>query len=390
MTTSHLTEDQLNELILRYYAGEKVADLIAAYDLRVAPNRIPSLFPPFVLEELPCPYCGRPLLQNAPTRTAYQSGHGVAPPFCPACGHQAHERCGCNGCHLKQLEKQREADRINRLIIERLRRRPRHEPIKVDDISFRDAVHLVALARVGLLEDSDEIQALREHSHALRCTQESGLSIVRELYERELVDLSFANAPGQITTDAEGRLDSDWAEVRLQLQLGRDAEESITVLRNMEARLGRRSAWPDHWKHEALPLWYELALDEVLPYLAMRLRDHHYEPRFGEKTIHVFRSLLERHSVYEIFNFIWGGVRDAASYQVRHSVSRRQAANAVLGNCQRRAERAIAEGWIVKHFRRDPKVPQSECTSFYANFVMRLGERFFSQSPSEHHCNLPS
>ena len=205
-----------------------------------------------------------------------------------------------------------------------------------------------------------------------------------------MVDLSFANAPGQITADADGRLESHWDEVRLQLQLGRDTEESITVLRNIEARLGRRSAWPDHWKDEALPLWYELALDEVLAYLAMRLRDHHYEPRFGEKTVQVFRCLLERYSVYEIFNFIWSGVRDAASYQVRHGVSRRQAANAVIGNCQRRAERAMAEGWVVKPYRRDPRVPQSECTSLYANVVMRLGERFLSQPPSTHHCNLPS
>lgn len=382
MTTQKLTEEQLEDLISRYYSGERVATLIEAYALNVPPGKITTLFPPVVLEDLNCPHCRIPMLRDPPARSALKSGQGLAPPFCRTCGHRDLPNCQCIGCETIRAQRKREAEEANHSVIERLRRSPRHPCVGIDDLSLRDAVHLVALARVGRREDSDQIDALSEHPMALRCTTRASETVVRELYELGALDLSFANAPGVISADGLRRMQIDWSVVRFQFRLGSDVEENIDALHRVEERLRNRSLWLDRWRREILSLWYELALDELLAYLGMRMVEHHFEPRFGAKTTQVLGTLLEQYSVYEIFNFLWAAVRDAAAYQVRHHTSRRQAANAVIGICQRRAERALAEGWTVKPFRRDPKVPQSECTSLFANVVTRIGERFLAVPPS--------
>lgn len=381
MTTQTLTEEQIEDLMSRYYSGERVSNLIEEFSLTVPPSRITTLFPPLVLEDLHCPYCRMPMLQDAPTRSTLKTGHGLTPPFCSSCGHRERPSCQCIGCDGERAQRQRAAEEANRCLIAQLRRSSLHPCVDINALPLRDAVHLVALCRVGRREDSDQIDPLSEHPLALRCTQRASETVVRELYELGALDISFSNAPGTICADGHGRTQLDWSATRFQLRLGSSAAESIAALHQIEGRLSNRCLWLDRWTRETLDLWYELAIDELLAYLEMRMVDHHFEPRFGAKTVQVLRMLLEQYSVYQIYNFVWSAVRDAAAYQVRHHTSRQQAANTVIGSCQRRAERALAEGWVVKPFRRDPKVPQSECTVLFANVVTRIGERFLSVPP---------
>lgn len=42
---SHLSEEKIQELIIRYYEKEKVSDLIAEYNLNLRPNELVRNFP---------------------------------------------------------------------------------------------------------------------------------------------------------------------------------------------------------------------------------------------------------------------------------------------------------------------------------------------------------
>jgi hypothetical protein len=382
MPIQELTEEQLNDLIWRYYSGSIIVTLIQEFRLNVSPGKITTLFPPFVLEDQICPYCMIPMLMAPPTRTALNSGRSLPPAYCSNCGHRQRPNCLCIGCEEQRAQRKLADEEANRSLIARLRRTPLHPCVDIDDISLRHAVNLVALSRLGRREDSDEIDALSKHALALRCTNRASETVIRELYELGALDFSLENTPGVISEDGLREKQLDWSEIRFQLRLGSDVEENIAALNRLVERLSNRSGWLDRWKLEILDLWYELAIDELLAYFAMRMVEHHFKPCFGGKTIHMLRNLLNQYSVEEIYNFTMSAVKDAAAYQVRTRAPKWQAGNAAIGYCQRRAERASANGWTIESFKRNPKVPQSECTTVYTDVVTRLGKRFYTVPPS--------
>jgi hypothetical protein len=51
-----------------------------------------------------------------------------------------------------------------------------------------------------------------------------------------------------------------------------------------------------------------------------------------------------------VYSFIWRAAKDAAAFYVRERVTKRHAANTVVGAIERSAERAVANGWDVKDF----------------------------------------
>jgi len=92
----------------------------------------------------------------------------------------------------------------------------------------------------------------------------------------------------------------------------------------------------------------------------------------GDKTHHVILGLLESFSPAQIYMFIWRAVKDAAAYFVRAPTNRNRAANSAIGRIQRQAERAIAENWQIKSFRRDRRAPISMVGHVLYRAALRL------------------
>src|ERR1044072_2025397 len=93
---SHLTVEQINQLIQRYYAGERIKHLIAEYRLNIGASELVKLFPPKICEELFCPYCTNTnLIRRYESR---QSTYNTSNPFCPTCYHIIDSPCNCGNC----------------------------------------------------------------------------------------------------------------------------------------------------------------------------------------------------------------------------------------------------------------------------------------------------
>jgi hypothetical protein len=70
--------------------------------------------------------------------------------------------------------------------------------------------------------------------------------------------------------------------------------------------------------------------------------------------------------------------KDAAAFFMREDVARPHAANTVPGSIQRQAERALAERWQVKPFRRDRRLPLSKLGHTLYTFALRLPDDGFT------------
>lgn len=89
-------------------------------------------------------------------------------------------------------------------------------------------------------------------------------------------------------------------------------------------------------------------------------------------------SVLQNFSVAQVYNFIWRAGRDAAAFYQRGGVTRSHAANTVIGTIQRNADRARAEEWDVKPYRRDRRAPRSMVSEVLFDTALQVGELAFN------------
>ncbi len=378
-----LSTELIEELMGRYYAGERVSDLIREFGLIVSPPNITSLFPKITLEDVVCQFCNVPMTLDPPSRAALcKKNVRTAIPYCQKCGHQDSADCLCSVCVLERQKRILEIECKQRKLLDDSYVSCTYLRKLAEQISIHDAVSLVSLTRVGRYEDTDRISALCNHAHALCCRPDSARSIVIELYMAGYLDIA-SNVKNQSTAVTRNNISgSDITDIEWQLVLGSGISANLSAVSYLEKRLHDFDTHPTHWVASTVDLWRELALEELLAYLELRLAEHHFAPCIGEKTRTVLLNLLNDFPIYKIYNFIWGAVTNAAAYQVRSGVSRQQAANTVVGNCQKKAERAKAEGWNVKDYKRDPRLPGSARMSLFANVVTGIGERVFSEVPN--------
>lgn len=97
---------------------------------------------------------------------------------------------------------------------------------------------------------------------------------------------------------------------------------------------------------EALELWKEIAVAECIEYLQYQLDKVNFEFTPGEKTYKTFEIILNDFSVSQIYGIIWRSVADASKLYLEKGISKKHAANSVIGACERYAERAKINGGI--------------------------------------------
>ncbi len=377
-----LSDEQLHQLMDRYYGGEKVSDLIKEFGLTVGLNNIATLFPKISLDDSPCPYCEAPMVMEAQSRTAVQHGITWATAHCETCGHHAGDYCNCSGCRMIHERQAADTKARKQQILLDFSKGPRNEPVEIESMPVLDALNLAALSRIGRHEDSDRICSLPKLSSTLSCQPATDRQIMEDLLSARYIDVDPKSSIEAVGLFPERKPSVDVGQLKWVLNLGRNEEENLALISELENWLHHLSPIEEPMLTQCIDIWRQLALEELLAYLALKMREHRLEPRFGEKTESVLLRVLEQFPIFKIYNFIWGAVRDSAAYRQRDGVTMRHAANTVIGNCQRRAEHALAEGWVVKDYRRDWRLPLSTRTDIFQNVVTPLGDRFYSEPPS--------
>ena len=157
-------------------------------------------------------------------------------------------------------------------------------------------------------------------------------------------------------------------------------KDNISSLQSMIGEIVCMPEFFDTYSLEIKQLCEEVALQECLAYLDYQLTARHFVFSPGEKTKAVFNKLLQKYSVAQMYNFIYMACRYASDKYQKRQIPKKQAANLIPGVVQRYGERAEAEGWEIKSYKRDFNLPQSELSVVLYDVILGKPDGGFNLS----------
>src|SRR6185436_8693 len=321
-----------------------------------------------------CVNCGKPYV----LRSREDLRHGV----------WRYRKQPCDQCQeSERLEAQRAGEEQRRL---------RYAAIKADIterqasawwgdprlLSFEDAVFLLAVFRAGGSEDLLYVAPQSDFALPLSPTTTFDRRILLQLYQRGILAVHPGSKPDSILGNTAEPFASFFTlKVHWLLPVPATGPSTARYLEDLETLLKSPADWPDDWAADAPELHRVIAFEECLEYLRLSLEEHGFESQPGEKLSLVMRSVLRQFSIAQVYNFIWRAARDAAAFYVRERTSKTHARNIVPGSIQRMAERAVAEKWAVKPYRRDRRAPESQVSHVLFTMALQLPEGGFNTVP---------
>lgn len=383
----HLTMLQIESLMNKYYNGVKASDIIKEYNIDTTSSKLYTLFPPIICEDIICPVCNEPMYKERDSKSSYS--WNKKKPFCAICGHTDEIICKCNYC-IAEREKVRKLNEERKVRILQEKREKIKKvydlnivPVNYSDLNFREKVFLGALLRTSLSEDMEVILPLNDAERELAPT----IGYIKEI-------LSYLIGRGVISVDSNSSIDSflDSNEEKdiefpnvyyitmVKYRINIVGDEDI---KNILSKIINPKSFSDADKEDALNIWKEIALEECIEYFEYQMKSVRFDFNIGEKTIAIFKDLLENFSVSQIYGIIYKSVANATKYYQESSVSKKQAANSVIGGCQRYAERAMINNWELAKYSRIKELPQSMISEFFFDRVIGVGSLGFNMPPSE-------
>jgi SEC-C motif len=253
------------------------------------------------------------------------------------------------------------------------------DPLSIEQLTLADATTLMALLRSQTGETFARTIPLAKWADPFAPTDDIAIEWVRRLFTNGLVLIHPDSA-----MDAFSWEDDDPARFYIDrvcyyvTGAGDTGERAIQAVDALTATF-RDGPWPESWRSEWTEVWRELAVAECIAYLLLCLGEHNLPFKVGEKTVTVLKDMLETFSIGQAYMFIWRAARDAAAYMVRERVPAARAANSAVGNMQRGMERARAEGWQVKAFGRDRRLPVSAVSHTFFTVAMQVPDFMTAQ-----------
>lgn len=386
---AHLSELQIQSLIARYYSNEKIQVLLHEYQIDCIPCHFHLLLPPETLDGQKCRHCDIPLVRKRVSRSSLK--YRDVATSCPQCGHSDGRRpCHCEHCledrrQFAQMVREAKEEKI-RAFCHTTWPTDVHQPA-AQDLVLRAAVALLALARTCLFVDEvdgDEsspscmtLESLADATIPLAPRGDLASFLLGELGAQGLIAISDLSPPDAFTFE-EGELRSYYPSRVWWLLTVEDPEHLLFEI----SRLAQNAAeWPSHWEQGVKDVWVEIALAECKEYFRHSAEEREL-PEAGEKSTEtMLRYLLESYSVAQCYRIIWTGAQRASDFLVRKRCSRKHAANYMIGECQRWADRARAENWEVKPFKRDFNLPRSAISHVFFDVFLKIGEDGFNCVP---------
>lgn len=356
-------------MIHRYYKGEKTADLLKEYGVGGTPQKFVGRLPEFYGDDR-CPYCfGMPMIYSSDKRG--NSGDVVLKRdgYCARCGHKngTHKKCRCDNC------KQSEIDILERQIAAYIQKQ------KSNDDYQQTSPYVKLLLSAILRSGQDEFDVFLIHprfelkNHALAPTGFIGI-IINYLESEGWLRFSQTTSDDSIVIK-NGKITSYYPLLTTyRLNVGDDFTLIEEVMNPETSSL---------ISYTNLLLWVEIAFYECMEYLEHQLAEYRLPNNIGPKTETVMRDGLKIFSTSQMFNFIWGAVKDAAALYQKGGITKPHAVNTIPGSIQRRMDKTISEGWEVKGYGRNYNLPQSILADMLFNKVLMIGDKGFAVCPTK-------
>lgn len=379
----HLSDDQIDELLKKYYQKASISKLIKEYHLNVTSHKFASILP---LEIKPtdsvCEYCGGKLLLKHLSRCLSPNHKYV----CVNCNHSLNDDdCVCKFCEEKRQQLIQEEEekkalkeyRIKEYLRSRLEVKEEYH-VDFDELTFIQKVYLGALLRGGIYEDYSCIKSIISLTTPLAPTYKFVEDIISELTKKSIIVI-HPNTDIDCFSDIDIENDHFCYQVYKVLWYLNVKSSHLERIPLIDSIIN-----PDFEfdKDEALKLWRNIALNECTEYLIYNIRRvFNIEFSVGEKTISVINDLLKYYSVSQIYYIIYNSTSKALRYKEEYNVSKNHAANTIIGNMQSLGERALNKGWVLEKYSRNRDCPQSLISKFFFERILRIDEGGFNLKP---------
>ena len=136
--------------------------------------------------------------------------------------------------------------------------------------------------------------------------------------------------------------------------------------------------WPNDWGEECCQIWRELAFAECWEFCVYSLHQRNLPIPGATALTTLIENLLRDFSVSQFYQFLWACAGDAVDYRARKGVTAPHASNYMIASCQRRADRARAEGWKIKGFRRNFELSRTQISYVLHDMFFKHGENGFT------------
>jgi hypothetical protein len=389
---AHLSDEHLEALVARYYAGSRTSDLVTEFGIDARPSDLFKLFSPREVATATCPYCEVNLWQKLPSK----SSRYADPPYCPRCRHQdpqgTRHQCQCANCRGRAEERRQAVEDMKRALVREaypaveLWQNPNVASL-AQQLTLRDAVFMTALFRNWHCDKSGAAGTPVSKERPLAPTFDLAKGLLAHLAARGLISVSAESPTEAFDFDDElTRVAAHYIfKVRYRLFPMLPVDLIPEALRTIDT-MANEGFWlpsAETVVNEAVALWKELALHECLETFQHQGELHSLQTPLGDKTSLTFQSLLEDFSVAQVYNIVWSAARNAAAYYQRGGITKSQAANSMVGGCRTRGDKARVEGWEVKPYSRNFDRPRSELSLVLHDVFLKIGELGFTHKPSK-------
>jgi len=377
---SHLTEGEIEELIKRYYGGEKNNLLINEYDIDIKNSSfLIKTFPPRTHFDILCPFCNIFMTSYRKSKSSYS----IETIFCKECQHELDNTyCSCTICKNKRLEKEKFERERQQILFDTQRQviidkylTDKEYPTDFEELDIQMKLYLSSLLRSSLSEDLKDINPISSATLKLTPITPDNIyetKIITFLKENGLIIFSPNTVLNSISIE-DNKIDGYYPlNTTYRLNISKDGltieVDELFHLEDIEEKNDEL----------LLTLWLEIALYECLEYLYMRLDEYNLPSKYiGDKTVSAIKETLNNFSISQIFYFIWRASKSSDEFYQKGGRTKQHAVNLVAGNILRIMETAIAKNQVVPKYERNYKCPQSIISEIFFNRVVKIGARGF-------------
>ena len=373
----HLATEEIEELMKRYYNGEKNNILIEEYAIDVRSTLLIKTFPIKIYNDKLCQFCNIPMVSYRESKSSYS--HEAI--FCRKCNHLLNDSyCKCEVCIKIRIEEQKDRERIENQIILKQREvlmteylERSENAIDIEQLSLKGKLYISALLRTALSEDLINIQPLSSRILTLAPIDRYKMNIIAYLKNENIILLAPNTLLDSVVIENNEVIEYYPLKVTFRANLNESADiKNLLYLKDND----------DIGEKLRLELWHEIGLYECLEFLYARLDEYSLPTdHIGEKTNLAIKEALKSFSISQVYNFIWRATTNVAAFSQKNNISKKHAVNTIAGAIIKSSERALAEEWDVKKYGRNYDYPQTVISEVFFNNILKIGDKGFDSVP---------
>lgn len=367
-----LNESQMQELIERYYAGEKVNDLKKEFGLKM--TGIYKIFPPQKIKDTFCDFCGTQIELKYGNRSDKKHWQGLDFYYCPNCGHRPYKkRCTCEHCKERRTE---EAAIKNKILNETF---PTPEtPWAFDELDFKSRVYLGAFMSNYQVPDKLLLKQRRYGGPYAAPSIEFEEAMWHYLLENNVIFYSPESPKRAFAFDDELNLISVNYDL---MQFGLNIEVPSGNPQDLIQKIKNPTWFGAEFGKDAYDMWIEIGSAQCLAYLEYQFKKVGILTDMPPKAQRLAPELLKYYSVGQLIMMIWKAVGYGTRKARESYMTTEKEVNTAIKYWENLAEKLMPVREDVLPYQRP--FPESSLSTYFFTNLMQIGDEGFTRVPFE-------